>query len=136
MVVEPEMKKSDPNRGEERLTEYGGAEMVKKVDKEGSGRIAGGMDQQDSAGRAWRWNLVTGEWATCPHAPTCPDAWKTGRRRRVARGGACRAVFRWGFLQRVDRPRAPRNLRFSGGEELAGKSHRRRRRRRRVPEGK
>ena len=47
------MKKGDPNRGEERLTECGGAEMGKKVDKEGSGRIVGGMDQQDGAERAW-----------------------------------------------------------------------------------
>ena len=34
--------------------------------------------------------------------------------------------FSAGFLQRVARPRAPRNLRSSVGEELAGKSHRRR----------
>ena len=36
-AVELEMKKSDPNCGEERLTECGEAEMGKKVDKEGSG---------------------------------------------------------------------------------------------------
>ena len=36
-VVELEMKKSDPNHGEERLTECGVAEMGKKVDSEGSG---------------------------------------------------------------------------------------------------
>ena len=47
------MKKSDPNRGEERLTECGGVEMGKKMDKEGSGRTAGGMGQQDSVERAW-----------------------------------------------------------------------------------
>ena len=35
-------------------------------------------------------------------------------------------VFRRGFLRRVDRPRAPWNLRSPAGEELAGKSHRRR----------
>ena len=52
-TMELEMKKSDPNCGEERLTECGGAEMGKNVDKEGSGRIAGGMGQQDGAGRAW-----------------------------------------------------------------------------------
>ena len=39
------MKKSDPNHGEERLTEGSGAEIVKKVDKEGSGRTTEGMDQ-------------------------------------------------------------------------------------------
>ena len=45
MTVELEMKKSDPNRGEERLTECDGVEMGKKVDKEGLGRTARGMDQ-------------------------------------------------------------------------------------------
>ena len=49
-AVELEMKKSDPNYGEERLTECGRAEMGKKVDKEGSGWTAGGMEQQDGAG--------------------------------------------------------------------------------------
>ena len=53
MDVELKMKKSDPNRGEERLTKCSGAKMGKKVDKEGSGRTVGGMDQQDGAGRAW-----------------------------------------------------------------------------------
>ena len=43
-AVELEMKKSDPNRGEDRLTECGGAEMGKKVDKEGFGWTAGGME--------------------------------------------------------------------------------------------
>ena len=47
------------------------------------------------------------------------------RQRRAALGGAWRAVFWWGFLLRVDRPCAPRNLRFPAGEELAGKSHQR-----------
>ena len=42
-AVELEMKKSDPNRGEERLTKCVGAEMGKKVDKEGLRRTAGGM---------------------------------------------------------------------------------------------
>ena len=52
-TMELEMKKSDPNRGEERLMECGRAEMGKKVDKEGSGRTTGGMGQQDGVGRAW-----------------------------------------------------------------------------------
>ena len=47
-----EMKKSDPNRREDRLTECGGAEMGKKVDKEGLGWIVGGMEQQDGVKRA------------------------------------------------------------------------------------
>ena len=33
-AMELEMKKSDPNHGEDRLTECDGAEMGKKVDKE------------------------------------------------------------------------------------------------------
>ena len=48
-VMELEMKKSEPNRGEDRLMECGGGEMGKKVDKEGSGWTAGGMEQQDGA---------------------------------------------------------------------------------------
>ena len=48
-AVELEMKKSDLNRGEDRLTECDGGEMGKKVDKEGSGWIAGVMEQQDGA---------------------------------------------------------------------------------------
>ena len=51
-VVELEMKKSDPNRGEERLTECGEAEMSKKVDKEGSGWTVGGMEEQDGPEQA------------------------------------------------------------------------------------
>ena len=35
-------------------------------------------------------------------------------------------LCRRGFLRRVDRPRAPRNLRSPAGEELVGKNHRRR----------
>ena len=38
------------------------------------------------------------------------------------RDGECGTVFRRGCHQRVDRPRAPRNLRFLIGEDLAGKS--------------
>ena len=52
MAVELEMKKSDPNRGEERLTECGGAEIAKNVDKKGSGWTAGRMEQKDGVGRA------------------------------------------------------------------------------------
>ena len=47
------MKKSDPNRGEAQLMECGGAEMGKKVNKEGSGWTAEGMEQQDDTGRTW-----------------------------------------------------------------------------------
>ena len=51
-AMELDMKKSDPNRGEEQSTECSEAEMGKKVDKEGSGRTARGTEQQDGAGRA------------------------------------------------------------------------------------
>ena len=48
-------------------------------------------------------------------------------RRRVdgsllERGGACGVVFRCGCHRRVDRSRAPSDMRFLVGEELAGKS--------------
>ena len=49
----------------------GGAEIAKKVEKEGSRRTVEGMDQQDDAGQAWRWNLSTGKWVTCPHVSAC-----------------------------------------------------------------
>ena len=58
-----------------------------------------------------------------PESGPRAGAWKASRRRRAARGGAWRAVFRRGFLLRVDRLGAPRNLRFPVGEELARKSH-------------
>ena len=41
----------------------------------------------------------------------------------MACGGAWMAIFRRGFLRRVDQPRVPPNLRFPVEEELAGKSH-------------
>ena len=64
----------------------GGAEIVKKVDKEGSGRTVEGMDRQDGTGRAWRWNLGTGKWATCPHAPGRGTQVAREERRLAARG--------------------------------------------------
>ena len=66
--------------------------MVKKVDKEGSGRTTGGMDQQDGVRRAWRWNLITGKWATCPHAPArgrqaAGEEWCVAARGKLFSGG-------------------------------------------------
>ena len=55
------------------------------------------------------------------HTRTRADTWTASYRRGTAHDGAYRAVFRRDFHQRVDRPHAPRNLRFSTGEELAGK---------------
>ena len=49
--------------------------------------------------------------------------------------GAWRAVFRRGFLRHVDRPRAPRNLRFPAGKVTGGKEIRLRRWRQRRRRG-
>ena len=96
--------------------------MGKKVDKEGSGWTAGGIKQQDSAGRPCMWSPITGKGATCPHAHSRTGAWTASCRRKAARDGACVAVCRWGCHRRVDRLRAPRNLWFPAGEELPEKS--------------
>ena len=67
---------------------------------------------------------------------THAGVWTTSCRRGAARDGACGAVFRWGCHRRVDRPRPPHNMRFSAGEELAGKATGNEEiRRRRVPRG-
>ena len=65
--------------------------------------------------------------ATRPHAHRSTDMWMASCRRGAVRDGACGAVFRRGFIRRVDRPRAPRNLRFSA-RGAGRKSHRRQRR--------
>ena len=56
-----------------------------------------------------------------PHAHARAGSWTTSCRRESACDGACRDVLWRGFLRRVDRPRAPQNLRFSAGEELVEK---------------
>ena len=84
--------------------------MGKKVDKEGSGWTAGGMEQQDGAGRPWMWSPVTGKGSTRPHAHPRAGAWTASCRRREARDGVCDAVCRRGCHRSVDRPRAPGNL--------------------------
>ena len=56
------------------------------------------------------------------HAHSRAGAWTASCRRRAARDGACDAGFRRGGHRRVDRPPALRNLWFSSGEELPGKS--------------
>ena len=50
------------------------------------------------------------------HAHPRSGAWTAGCWREAARDGACGAVFRLGCHRRVDRPRAPRNLRFPAGQ--------------------
>ena len=96
--------------------------MGKNVDKEGSGWTAGGIEQQDGVGRPCMWSPVTEKGATRPHAHSRPGAWTASCRRKAARDSACVDVFRRSCHRRVDRPRAPRNLWFSAGEELPGKS--------------
>ena len=56
------------------------------------------------------------------HAHSRAGAWTASCRRRAACDGACDAGFRRGCHRRVNRPRALRNLWFSAGEELPGKS--------------
>ena len=68
--------------------------MGKKVDKEGSGWTAEGIEQQDGVGQAWTWSPGTGKWPTSPHAHPSAGAWTAGCRRKEARDGACVAVFR------------------------------------------
>ena len=57
-----------------------------KGGEEGSGGTAGGMDQQDGVGRAWRWNLGAGKWVTRPHASACETQSAGEDRREVAHG--------------------------------------------------
>ena len=82
------------------------------------------MDRRrDRAARRRRTSLdVESRHWKIAHAHPCADAWTAGCRREEARDGACVAVFRRGCHRRVDRPRAPRNLTFPTGEELAEKS--------------
>ena len=96
--------------------------MGQKVDKEGSGWTAGGIELQDGAGRPCVWSPVTGEGATRPHAHSRAGLWTASCRRKAVRDGACGVGCRRGCHRRVDWPRAPQNLWFPAGEELLGKS--------------
>ena len=96
--------------------------MGKKVDEEGSGWTAGGIEQQVGVERPCMWSPVTGKGATRPHAHSHAGAWTASCRRKEARDGACVAVCRRGFHWSVDRLRVPRNLWFPAGEELPEKS--------------
>ena len=90
--------------------------MGKKVDEEGSGWTAGGIEQQDGVGRPCMWSPVTRKGATHPHAHSRFGAWMASCRRKEARDGVCIAVCQRGCHWRVDRPRVPRNLWFPAGE--------------------
>ena len=92
------------------------------MDKEASGWTAGGIEHQDGAGRPCVRSPVTGEEGTRPHVHSCAGAWTASCRRKAARDGACASGCPRGCHQLVDRPRAPRNLWFSAGEELPEKS--------------
>ena len=79
--------------------------------------------RRDRASRRRRTSLdVESQHRKMAHAHPCTGAWTASCKREVARDGAWVAIFRRGCHRRVDRPRAPRNLRFPVGEELAGKS--------------
>ena len=92
------------------------------MDKEGSGWTTRGIEHQDGAGRPYVWSPVTGEGSTRPHGHSRASAWTASYRRKAARDGSCAAGCRRGCHRRVDRPRAPRNMWFSAGEELPGMS--------------
>ena len=128
--------------------------MVKKVDEEGSGRTAQGMDQQDGVGQAWRWNLSIGKWATHPYAPArgtqaAGEEWRVERKppekngawRRVesclpagfpptCRSVLCTSESEVSDQRRASRKKSPPTRRFDG--EVI----RQQRQRRRVLEGK
>ena len=80
-VVELEMKKSDPNRGEERLME-----VRRSRNYHGEGRL--GEDRRRDGSARWRHTSLEMEsrHRKVDHAPTRADAWNLGRRRREARG--------------------------------------------------
>ena len=92
------------------------------MEKKCSEWTTGGLEHQDGAGRPGLWRRITGEGATRPHASHAPARGWRGCRRRHARDGAWDVGFRRGGHRRVDRPSALRNLWFSVGEELPGKS--------------
>ena len=118
-VVELEMKKKK-TQIVEKMTD--GVRRRQNGQKGGSGGL--GVDRRrDGAARRRRMSLD----AESPHRKMTHAPMRAPTRRRVddklpERGGACGAVFRRGCHRRVDRPRAPRNLKFPAGEELAGKS--------------
>ena len=59
--------------------------MGKKVDKEGSGWTARGMEQQDGVGRPWMWSPITGKGSTCTHTPARGRQASVERRHVTAR---------------------------------------------------
>ena len=66
--------------------------MGKKVDKEGSGWTAGGMEQQDDAAQPWLWSPVTGKGSTRPHAHPRAGMWTARCRRRCVTARAVLVV--------------------------------------------
>ena len=81
------------------------------------------MDRRrDGAARRRRTSLdMKSRHRKVSHTHTRAGAWTASCRRGAERDSACGAVFRQGFHRRVDRPHAPRNLRFPAEEELAEK---------------
>ena len=72
--------------GRRGLTEVPQSRNRQKGGKEGFGRTAGGMYQQDSVGRAWRWNLGTEKCVMRPQA-SVRETQAAREDRRVAEHG-------------------------------------------------
>ena len=95
MVVELEMKKSDSDCGEERLTEV---RQSRNSQKGGEGRLEEDR-RRDGSTRRRRTNLEKeSRQRKVGHVPTRAGAWNSGRRRRVACGDMWMTIFRQGFL--------------------------------------
>ena len=75
------------------------------------------MDQQDGAEQAWRWNLGTEKWVTCPHKPV-RGTQALGEERRVddcfptgfpptCRSASCASEFEVSCRRRAGRKKSP-----------------------------
>ena len=80
------------------------------------------MDQQYGAGRAWRWNLGTGKWATRPQA----SEHGTQAAREEWRGRRVDGCFLTGFPPMCRSALCASEFEVSGWRRAARKSHRRR----------
>ena len=82
-AMELEMKKSDPNRGEERPIEV---RRSRNCQKGGEGRLEEDR-RRDGSTRRRRTNLeMESQHRKVGHAPTCAGVWNSGCRRRATRG--------------------------------------------------
>ena len=114
------MKKSDPNRGEDRLTECPELKWAKRWIRRARGGPPEGWSTKTTPDEPG-YEVSSSESEPRAHMNTRAGAWTTSCQRGAVHDSACGAVFRRGFHRRVDRPRVPQNLRFPAREELAGK---------------